>query len=120
MPIAQQCTDTSVSLGQKYLQHNAAAFACSRTCGCIHQRQVRWHSGLAAVRNNKLSDSLPTYRVTDFVERCIGTWLACLSQDLCRKSIKHNASSGKAWERLGSILEREQAYKVEPEIACAA
>ena len=33
-------------------------------------------------------------------------------QDLCRKCIKHNASCGKAWERLGSILEREQAYKV--------
>ncbi|KAA6420554.1 MAG: tetratricopeptide repeat 21B [Trebouxia sp. A1-2] len=34
-----------------------------------------------------------------------------LAQDLCRKCIKHNASCGKAWERLGSILEREQAYK---------
>lgn len=33
-------------------------------------------------------------------------------QDLCRKCLKHNASCGKAWERLGSILEREQAYKV--------
>lgn len=41
-------------------------------------------------------------------------------QDLCRKSIKHNASCGKAWERLGSILEREQAYKVNflPTLLC--
>lgn len=36
-----------------------------------------------------------------------------LLQDLCRKCIKHNASCGKAWERLGSILEREQACKVQ-------
>ena len=45
--------------------------------------------------------------------------VACLYmlQDLCRKCIKHNASCGKAWERLGSILEREQAYKVS--LACA-
>ena len=40
--------------------------------------------------------------------------LTCLLQDLCRKCINHNASCGKAWERLGSILEREQAYKVVP------
>jgi len=41
-------------------------------------------------------------------------------QDLCRKCIKHNASCGKAWERLGSILEREQAYKVSflPTLLC--
>lgn len=35
-----------------------------------------------------------------------------LMQELCRKCIKYNASCGKAWEQLGSILEREQAYKV--------
>ena len=41
-------------------------------------------------------------------------------QDLCWKCIKHNASCGKAWERLGSILEREQAYKVSflPTLLC--
>ena len=33
-------------------------------------------------------------------------------QELCRKCIKYNASCGRAWERLGSIMEREQAYKV--------
>ncbi|KAK9829513.1 hypothetical protein WJX72_006291 [[Myrmecia] bisecta] len=34
-----------------------------------------------------------------------------LAQELCKKCLKHNASCAKAWESLGAILEREQAYK---------
>lgn len=117
MQIAQHGTDTSVSFGTSVrstcstVQLHLPAVALA---GCIHHRQMHWHCGLAGARNSNMSDSLPTNRVIDFVESCVGTLLAHLLQDLCRKSIKHNASSGKAWERLGSILEREQAYKVEP------
>ncbi|KAL6760145.1 intraflagellar transport protein [Haematococcus lacustris] len=34
-----------------------------------------------------------------------------LAQDLCQKCLKYNKSCAKAWEYLGSIMEREQAYK---------
>lgn len=36
----------------------------------------------------------------------------CGLQELCRRCIRYNASCGRAWECLGAILEREQAYKV--------
>jgi len=34
-----------------------------------------------------------------------------LAQDLCHKCLKYNKSCSKAWESLGSIMEREQSYK---------
>ena len=34
-----------------------------------------------------------------------------LAQDLCQKCLKYNKSCSKAWEFLGAIMEREQAYK---------
>lgn len=34
-----------------------------------------------------------------------------LAQELCQKCLKHNKSCGKAYEYLGQIMEREQAYK---------
>ncbi|PNH02041.1 Tetratricopeptide repeat protein 21B, partial [Tetrabaena socialis] len=34
-----------------------------------------------------------------------------LAQDLCQKCLKYNKSCAKAWEIMGQIMEREQAYK---------
>lgn len=34
-----------------------------------------------------------------------------LAQELCRKCLSHNKSSAKAWEQLGVIMEKEQAYR---------
>eukprot|EP00798_Chlamydomonas_sp_ICE-L_P019308 gene19309-25961_t len=34
-----------------------------------------------------------------------------LAQDLCKKCLKYNKSCAKAWEYMGAIMEREQAYK---------
>uniref|UniRef100_A0A7S0S5T6 Tetratricopeptide repeat-like domain-containing protein n=1 Tax=Chlamydomonas leiostraca TaxID=1034604 RepID=A0A7S0S5T6_9CHLO len=34
-----------------------------------------------------------------------------LAQDLCQKCLKYNKSCAKAWEHMGAIMEREQAYK---------
>jgi tetratricopeptide repeat protein 21B len=36
--------------------------------------------------------------------------LTCL-QELCNRCLKYNKSCSRAWELLGSIAEREQAYK---------
>lgn len=33
-----------------------------------------------------------------------------LAQELCKKALTHNKSSGKAWELLGLIMEKEQSY----------
>ncbi|TYZ57551.1 hypothetical protein PybrP1_008571 [[Pythium] brassicae (nom. inval.)] len=33
-----------------------------------------------------------------------------LAQELCKKALMHNKSSGKAWELLGLIMEKEQSY----------
>ncbi len=33
------------------------------------------------------------------------------SQELCARCLKYNRSCGRAWELLGSVAEREQAYK---------
>lgn len=65
------------------------------------------------VRDAIRQASSATYHAEQSYMNRIPWLLACLLQDLCRKCIKHNASCGRAWERLGSILEREQAYKVE-------
>ncbi|KDO33302.1 hypothetical protein SPRG_02111 [Saprolegnia parasitica CBS 223.65] len=34
-----------------------------------------------------------------------------LAQELCKKALLHNKSSGKAWELLGLIMEKEQSYQ---------
>ncbi|ETV87514.1 hypothetical protein, variant 1 [Aphanomyces astaci] len=34
-----------------------------------------------------------------------------LAQELCKKALQHNKSSGKAWELLGLIMEKEQSYQ---------
>jgi len=34
-----------------------------------------------------------------------------LAQELCRKCLTHNKSSAKAWEQMGVIMEKEQAYR---------
>lgn len=34
-----------------------------------------------------------------------------LAHELCKKCLKYNKSCGKAWEYMGQIMEREQAYK---------
>ena len=34
-----------------------------------------------------------------------------LAQDLCRRCLKYNKSCARAWELMGSIMEREQAYR---------
>ncbi|MEW5298948.1 MAG: hypothetical protein WDW36_002017 [Sanguina aurantia] len=34
-----------------------------------------------------------------------------LAQDLCQKCLKYNKSCAKAWEIMGEVMEREQAYK---------
>ncbi|KAG3135146.1 Tetratricopeptide repeat protein [Phytophthora idaei] len=33
-----------------------------------------------------------------------------LAQELCKRSLTHNKSSGKAWELLGLVMEKEQSY----------
>lgn len=33
-----------------------------------------------------------------------------LAQELCKRSLMHNKSSGKAWELLGLVMEKEQSY----------
>lgn len=37
--------------------------------------------------------------------------LRLLPQELCARCLKYNRSCSRAWELLGSIAEREQAYK---------
>jgi len=34
-----------------------------------------------------------------------------LAQDLCKKTLENNKSSGKAWEQLGLVMEKEQSYR---------
>mmetsp|Transcript_26569 Transcript_26569/g.85194 ORF Transcript_26569/g.85194 Transcript_26569/m.85194 type:complete len:150 (+) Transcript_26569:142-591(+) len=34
-----------------------------------------------------------------------------LAQEMCKKCLKYNKSCAKAWEYLGQVMEREQAYK---------
>ena len=34
-----------------------------------------------------------------------------MAQELCRKCLTYNQSCAKAWEHLGAIMEREQAYQ---------
>ena len=34
-----------------------------------------------------------------------------LAQELCKKALTHNKSSGKAWETLGLVMEKEQSYQ---------
>ncbi|KAF1327944.1 Tetratricopeptide repeat protein 21b, partial [Globisporangium splendens] len=38
-----------------------------------------------------------------------------LAQELCKKALMHNKSSGKTWELLGLIMEKEQSYINAPE-----
>ena len=94
------------------MQHSAVH--CLQSHLWVHSfRTYCFASCFGGIRDTNSKDNLSTMsRTTNFMESCMWMWLAYLLQDLCRKSIKHNASSGKAWERLGSILEREQAYKV--------
>lgn len=95
----------------EYSHHSKAQLLVNAIAACCLVVQCPNLVVAGNARCNKLI--LATYHEESAQTKHVPLLLTCLLQDLCRKCIKHNASCGKAWERLGSILEREQAYKVE-------
>ena len=104
-------------IGRKFVE---CSLLVLHACSKVQLPQLQWieynaQAGLLLVEPDATNLVLATHheRGAQSQRNHVPLLLTCLLQDLCRKCIKHNASCGKAWERLGSILEREQAYKVE-------